>query len=278
MAAARERILSLHRAVGKAVDMSLYQFAQFTSAALEFAPDLILELGRYLGNSTCAFTEAANLLGGARRCRVVSLCYSVEWEKLTVPKLRGLVPPDWLAPLEARRGDIVSFDYRRLLEGAGRVLLFWDAHGFEVAECVLATILPLLADRAHVVMLHDMSDVRYAPETSYQGRGLWKGRDDDGSRIRVGLIDSAVPQSIAVQDFAARNRITLDSADHSFDVELKQVPGRVQEMRALLGDELFSLEGHWFWFTLNERPGPYTFPRPPALKAPWFGSRDAASA
>jgi hypothetical protein len=33
-------------------------------------------------------------------------------------------------------------------------------------------------------------------------------------------------------------------------------------MRSLLGDELFSLQGHWFHFSLNEHPGPYTFPKP----------------
>jgi hypothetical protein len=35
-------------------------------------------------------------------------------------------------------------------------------------------------------------------------------------------------------------------------------------MRRALGDELFSLQGHWFWFTMNEQPGPYTFPKRPA--------------
>jgi hypothetical protein len=37
-------------------------------------------------------------------------------------------------------------------------------------------------------------------------------------------------------------------------------------MRELLGEELFSLQGHWFWFTLNERPGPYTFPAVPSAR------------
>jgi cephalosporin hydroxylase len=52
-----------------------------TAAVLEFKPDLILELGRAMGNSTAAFTNAANLLGPSA-CRVLSLCLSYEWHSM----------------------------------------------------------------------------------------------------------------------------------------------------------------------------------------------------
>jgi hypothetical protein len=224
---------------------------------------LILELGRGFGNSTCAFTEAANILGAATHTRVLSLCNSVEWDTTTVPALRSVVTDDWFAPLEAIRTDLLAFDYRQHLSGAKRVLLFWDAHGFEIAECVLGKILPLIADRQHLVFMHDLSDTRYCPQSlaKYGERGLWKGENAADSRVRIGIVDSAVAQAISIVDFAGRNAITLDSADHAFDLDLTRVPGRVEEMRQALGDELFSLQGHWFWFTMNERPGPYTFPR-----------------
>jgi hypothetical protein len=156
--------------------------------------------------------------------------------------------------------DILDFDYAAALDGAKRVLIFWDAHGFEIAECVLGKILPLVAERKHLVIMHDLSDVRYSSEShlEYGESGLWKGRNEGGPRMKLGIIDSAVAQSISALDFATRNHMTLDSADHSFHVGL--TADQQTEMRSLLG-ELFDTQAHWFYFTLNESPGPYKFPR-----------------
>jgi len=257
----RDRLLALSRTVGRQSDLTPFQLAQLFSAAQEFAPDLIVELGRGTGNSTCAFTEAANQLPNS--CRVLSLCNSADWANTTAPKLGDVVPASWFQPLTAERGDILAFDYKKALAGARRVLLFWDAHGFEIAECVLGIIMPLLAGKEHVVLMHDMSDLRYcgSKHSQYGERGLWKGVSAGDTRFQIGFIDSAVAQAISIMDFTRRNNLTLDSADHSIDMEITQVPGRVEEMRALLGEELFSQQGHWFWFTLNEHAGPYTFPR-----------------
>ncbi|GEM_PF-593296 len=258
LANARGRILALSRAVDRSSDLLPYQWAQLMSVVMDFEPDLVLELGRGSGNSTCAFTEASNLNQG--RTRVVSLCLSDDWEKTTLPRIRRIVSPDWFQPLEALRADILKFDYQKLLAGAKRVVLFWDAHGFEIAECVLGGILPLLAGREHVVLMHDLSDTRYSSEQQleYGGHGIWKGNDWSGPRLKLGIIDSAVEQSVAALDFTTRNHLTLDSADHSFHTELT---GEQQaEMKSLLGD-LFDTQGHWFYFSLNERPGPYKFPK-----------------
>jgi hypothetical protein len=258
----RDRMLGLSRCVGRPTDLQPYQFAQLLASCLEFQPDLILELGRGYGNSTCAFTEAANLLGGASRSRVLSLCNSGEWDSVTAPKLRQVVDRSWFRALDARRTDILTFDYDRYLRGANRIVVFWDAHGFEIAECVLGTILPLIANRPHLIFMHDLSDIRYCPPSlsDYGGRGLWKGENAGDGRFRIGIIDSAVAQAISILDFSGRNGISLDSADHSMDLEFGGASERIDELRRLVGDELFSLQGHWFWFTLNERPGPYTFP------------------
>jgi hypothetical protein len=261
LAARRERILDLVRAVGQPVALAPYQWAQLIAYALEFQPDLLLELGRSYGNSTCALVEAANLLG-AGRCRVLSLCLADTWERETLPKVEQIVPADWFAPLRALREDIVTFDFRTALAEARRILIFWDAHGFEVAECVLGRLLPQIADRPHVVTLHDMSDARYSSAMDqYGSTGLWKGERECAAYFRLGHICSHVAQAISVVDFTSRNKLSLESADHSYQTELASDSVKLSEMRKVLGDELFSLQGHWFWFTLNEHSGPFTFPR-----------------
>jgi len=274
LAGERDRILTLGKAVGKQYDLWPYQWAQLMSVVMDYEPDLVVELGRGVGNSTCAFAEAS--YQGQGRTRILSLCFSDEWERVTTPRLRQLVPPAWFHPVEAVRTDILKFDYQKELAGAKRVALFWDAHGFEIAECVLGAILPALADKEHVVIMHDLSDARYSSEQQleYGEHGLWKGNNWSGPRLKLGIIDSAVEQSISVLDFATRNHLTLDSADHSFRTELTS--DQKAEMKSVLGD-LFDLQAHWFYFSLNEKPGPYTFPRftPPPNAAPkkrrWYG-------
>ena len=252
------RIRAFRDAVDAPGDLSLYQYAQLLATVLEFRPDLILELGRGRGNSTCLFTEAANRLGGS--ARVISICRSEDWESHTLPRLRAVVPDDWFKPLTALTADILQVDYSRLLEGAGRVLVFWDASGFDVAECVLGAIMPLLAPIQHLILMHDISDSRRVSfdHMSYGNAGLWKGDEGSGAAIKIGVMDSNEEQSIAALDFTTRNGLTFESADQSLYADL--TPGQQAELRSLLG-ELFDTQGHWFYFTLNERPGPYHFPR-----------------
>jgi len=238
-------------------DFTLFQFAQLTALALEFRPDLILELGRGFGNSTCAFTEAANQLSAP--CRVVSLCDCGSWEDFTLPRLRAVVDDDWFGPLSALQADIVQFDFEPILDPAKRTLVFWDAHSFDIAECVLGKILRSIAGKAHVVAMHDLSDLRYCSPPEGPDYVLWKGSDAGQGRFHIAHIYSKVPQAISVLDFACRNRLTLESADHSIHTFIGSDPARLEEMRKLLGD-LFSLNAYWYWFSLNEHPGPYCFP------------------
>ena len=53
------------------------------------------------------------------------------------------------------RPNRLDVDYEQLFSTAGRVLLLWDAHGFEIAETVLGRILPVIASRPHLVLMHD---------------------------------------------------------------------------------------------------------------------------
>lgn len=238
------------------LDLLPYQWAQLFSLAAEFRPDLILELGRGRGNSTCAFTEAAHCVPGTR---VVSVCLSEHW-KQTERRLRRSLPDTWFEPLTIVQADIRDIDYARVLGDSERVLLFWDAHGFDVAECVLGEILPRLQNLDHVVVMHDLSDARYqsAQSRSYDQQRLWRAHDATESRLLLGNIDSKVEQAIAIFDFSSRNGIELESADHSFHTELTQE--QINELEQALGN-LFSLEGHWFYFSLSTATKPLTFPR-----------------
>jgi len=256
LARSRDRVEMIARCINRLSDLSLFQWAQLMAMALEFQPDLILELGRLKGNSTCAFTEAANLLT-PRITRVLSICDSADWDAETRPRLDKILPAKWFEPITIKKADILTFDFSQALAGANRVLVFWDAHGFDVAERVLGEVMPLIAMRPHLVIMHDMSDARYAGSDEYHEIGLWNGSNAGERRMRLGKIDSAVAQAISILDFTTRNKLTLDSADYSYHTEFTM--DQRAEMKNLLG-EMFSLAAHWFWFSLNEHSGPYTFP------------------
>ena len=262
----RGRVLELYEAVSWPGDLFPYQWAQLMAMTLDFEPDLVLELGRGKGNSTCAFTESAAHLPNTR---VVSICISVDWDQETLPRLRDVVDDGWLARLEIVRGDIRDIDYEAVIDASERILVFWDAHGFDVAECVLGGILPLLAEREHLVLMHDLSDARYSgPEArDYAGMPLWRRNDWSGSRLLLGNIDSKVEQAVAIVDFTSRNGLELHSADHSFDTELEDK--EKEELASALGEDFFQPRGHWFWFRLDEAQLPLTFPAfvPPPSEA-----------
>jgi sulfatase maturation enzyme AslB (radical SAM superfamily) len=257
-----ERIHALSDAVDNKTDLWPFQLAQLMAAALEFKPEVIIELGRGKGNSTAGFTEVANhLREQGERCEVVSLCISEDWERETMWKVLDVVDEKWFDPLRAIRGNILTFDYNEILKGAKRCLVFWDAHGFDVAECVLGRILPKIKDMENLIIMHDLSDARYIPPeaSSYNEQRLWRGNDWSGPRVRLGFIDSSVEQAVAIVDFTSRNKIAFDSADHSFDIEISGDPVKMKDMEDVLGD-LFNLGAHWFWFTMNDAREPLTFP------------------
>lgn len=252
----------LMRLVDRPGDFSPPQWLQVAAMTLDFQPDLIIELGRAHGNSTCCFLEAAERLQFDVDCRLLSLCLTRIWSRQVEPRLRQVRPAHWLARGQFLRHDILKFDFTPHLERARRCLVFWDAHGFEVAECVLGHILPLLERKPHLVLMHDLSDLRYclAPR-DYGDCGLWKGENAGQAGFRLGHVYSRVGQALAILDFAARNELPLHSADESLQTELKPDRPRLRELRRLIGRDLLALHGHWFWFTLNEATGPFTYPR-----------------
>jgi hypothetical protein len=251
-------------------DLGSPQWAQWYSVALGFEPDLILELGRGYGNSTAVFAQAAQHLGRKswiKRTKVVSLCVTSEWASLVAPRIARVVDKGWFANVDARRMDILSVDYADILADHERVLVLWDAHGFEIAELVLGDILPRLTDRDHFVLMHDISDNRYpGVRRSYSGEPLWKGsrwQKQTGtwdSRVNIGWMNSQQDQVIALADFSARNDLEIGSADHEYARFFEEHPARADEMVQLLGKEFFSITAHWAFLSLVGKAGPFHFP------------------
>lgn len=262
LAELRPRIAALAGAIGFTNDLNLYQWAQLGAFSLTYKPDLILELGRLHGNSTCLFTEIAHQLP-KNKPTIESICWSSDFHDKTLPKLKkeSLIDDSWLTPLTIHEKDIIDFDYKTLLQPYRRILLFWDAHGFEVANCVLGHILPLLQNKEHCVIMHDLSDQRYIHDDGlrYGDSPLWDGDQTGKTRFILGNINSCVPQAISIVDFCTRNKITIDSADSTFHKELSS-PEKQKEMHDLLG-EMFSMQGHWFYFSLNNIDKQFTFPK-----------------
>ncbi|HRK61217.1 MAG TPA: hypothetical protein PLY88_01540 [Candidatus Omnitrophota bacterium] len=259
----KPRFRTLIEAVGHPGDLFLTQWAQLAAITLDFKPDLIIELGRGRGNSTCAFTETARQFPG-KKTTVASFCLSEDWEKLTQPRLKPIVDNGWFDNLKIYNENILLFPFEELIAKSERCLIFWDAHGFEIAECVLGKILPLVVRKPHLVLMHDLSDTRYTdPKGRYYGeKSLWKGNNWEGPRLRIGHIDSAVEQAVAILDFTARNNFELESADHDLHTYfIEQYPDRLKELQAELGSDFFSLSAHWFHFTLNGITGTLTFPK-----------------
>lgn len=249
-------------------DLRPAQWAQWYGVALAFQPELVLELGRGRGNSTALFCQAIATLGHGQ---IVSLCRSGDWATLTAPRLATVVGPRWFDPLDAQVTDILTADYASILGNHQRVLVVWDAHGFDIAEVVLGEILPRLLDRTHLVLMHDIIDNRYqgpgpGTDRSYEEQPLWKGAELEqrtggrGARVNVGWMQSRQDQVIALADFSVRNDLVIGSADHELVQFFTASPPRADDMRAALGDEFFSTVARWAFLTLTGKTGPFEFP------------------
>lgn len=257
------RIRALHEAVGDSNSLGLSQWVHFHALALEYQPDLIIEFGRGYGNSTCAFVEAVNAYNPS--ARVFSMCFSNCWDQDTLPKLKAFLPEEWFRPLDAPTVDIRTVDFRPVVGDAKRVLVLWDAHGMEIADCVLSRLMPLIAGREHFVAMHDISDGRYCGNSlSYNGKPFWRGQESgwsaDTARLRLGWIDTVVEQTFPALDFLTRNELELGSADHVTKTEISSDSSLLARLKQGYPEGFFNDVNHWAFFTLNDAPGPYNFP------------------
>lgn len=250
--------------IGRPNDLTSSQALHWYCLALEYKPDLIIELGRAYGNSTCVFTQAA---GRLKDTIVKSFCRTREWEKDKKSKIARVVDKDWSLPLETYCCDITEVDFERHISAGKRVLLLWDAHGYEVAEHMLTHIIPLLQSREHLIICHDVTDNRvFEIPRSYGGKSFWRGMEDfeanSDKRARVNLfwVNTIVDQVIPILDFCWRNNIEFHSADYEMYEIKKSYPEIIERIRQEIPVEHFSEVNHWAYFTLNEAEAPYYFP------------------
>lgn len=144
----------MHKLVGSPPsDMPLEQWEPLYTTAVSYKPDLILELGRGWGNSTCVLTEAAHSI----RAKTISVSFDTGevWTTLTAPRLLKHVGPKWFKRLTVIQADITQVDFRPLVGKARRVMVFWDAHGLDVGEAVVGNLLPLLP-RGSLILVDDV--------------------------------------------------------------------------------------------------------------------------
>jgi len=173
-----ERFELMHRLVGSPpLDLPIENWLQLYALVVDYAPDLVIELGRGWGNSTCVFTEASGLVG----CRVVSLGNDSEraWETRTAPRLKEVLESSWFDPLTVLNADITTVDSRPLVRGSARPLVFWDAHGTSVADAILKRLFPVLPSDNRVVV-DDIwpSREKYGLKAKYQAGPLWSLFDE----------------------------------------------------------------------------------------------------
>jgi hypothetical protein len=150
------RFEELHRLVDSPpYDFPLDDWPKLYGEALSFRPDLILELGRGYGNSTCVFVEAAHSIGA----RVVSISNDEPpaWRTITRPKLEPTVGENWFQRLTALEQDLLDTDYRSIIAGSRRTLVFWDAHGKNLAQDIIRRLLPRLPAE-NLVLVDDIWD------------------------------------------------------------------------------------------------------------------------
>jgi hypothetical protein len=197
---------------------SLPQAMTLAAVTLDLRPDLIIDLGT--GSGASSFSMAIAVDWPARIC---TFDINKNWSNHVLPRVAE--PPTIIEPIVA---DITGYDFAPMIASSERVLVFLDAHGFEVVARLLSHIMPLIADRPHMVFCHDISDGRLDPpgaDRSYQGKRMWRGtkdffaNKDDTAYVNVGWMRTAVDQAIALGDFCYRNRIPLRSVDEEFRLQ-----------------------------------------------------------
>ena len=245
---AKERLATLHRVVDSPDDLDLGTSIQLYAFCLEFAPDLIVELGRRYGNSTCVFTQAANELGNTK---VLSIDYDPGWSNRTVSRLKKMVSPEWFDPLQVLKEDILKINFSEIFALGNHIFFYWDAHGADLAKYVLAEALPHLRHKRHIVVVHDITDSRFFNvDPSYVG-------DDGLPRFWLANLVSPFEELIPVYDFLSRNRIPFATPLESLNQTLVHDREHCAELEKLWGNGFSGptpLEaGHWIYFSLNNR-------------------------
>lgn len=247
------RLKQLADAVGYISDSSLSQYAQMFAITLEFKPDLIVEFGRGEGNSTAVFTEAANQLDNSF---VISICLSNDWQNKTSHNIAKIVPKPWFDKLDDHIVNILDVQFKDLIKGKKKILFLWDAHGWDIAEYILGKVLPSLAPREHLVLIHDVSyfDPK-SVDASYIAGNIWKGYAGDDVKnppyIVLNSMTSPFEEIIALYDFASRNSLKIHSVQEEINDIYKKDQAKASMLKKLLGKAFSDSSSSFQWFSLN---------------------------
>jgi cephalosporin hydroxylase len=246
---AKDVFSELHHSIQGPEDFHLASWFQLYALVLDFRPDLIVELGRGYGNSTCVFLQAANQLGNAQ---VVSIGYydDFAWRDNTLPRVQELLPGTWLDRLDARYEDIRTTDFRSIFSGGGRILLFWDAHGLDLGHYLLANAFPLLEAKQHLIVVDDVTDARYNDrDPEYDARG-------GTPTIWIGDLISIFDEIIPLADFLSRNRLHFNSPEASINTWSLKHQKQRRELDQMFGPALcqpsVTEAGAWIYFDLSK--------------------------
>lgn len=248
LAGSLARLTALRAAVACSNDLPFAQWVQLYAATRSYEPDLVVELGRGYGNSTCVFAEAVARAGNGR---VVSVSFDGEraWATKTAPRLMSEVDRSWFDRLTILEQDILDLDLDEALAGAERVLVWWDAHGGELARFLLAEAMPRLQSREHLVCVHDVSDGRYDIESNAYVR------PDGLAVIWQGPLVCPYDEIVPIFDFVSRNRIPYATVSESLKSFAEEHPERWSEMQLRLPADVLSLGG-WIWYSLADAEAP----------------------
>ena len=248
--------------VTKPDETMLAEGALWMALALQFKPDVVLEIGRGRTHSTVAFALAAQQLGG---CRVMS--FGVESDKINLVK-NASAPAAWENSLDLHQAASPRHDFFGHLALAKRPLVFWNAPGVDWADTMLGHIFPAIAGKPNAVICTDLWDARLSPATSgYANRPLWRGMEDfamfrgreERAPLRLGWVSSPVDHAIALIDFCSRNEIELNSPT----LALSQSPAiRAAIMQDYPNCAGLGAEG-WCWLALDPDRKTYSFPALP---------------
>jgi SAM-dependent methyltransferase len=203
---------ALMEQVNDPANLNLLQALLLAAAAYELTPEVVLDLGTGMGNSCGVFGSIAHRIDA----KVYTFDIYPRW-----PEIVARFEEPFRAQIAKRviaHGDITRYDFEDILRPASSVVVFWDAHGFDVAQHVLSIVLPIIADRPHVVLCHDMSDNRYNVPKSYDGKPIWGVSAVQTAYVNSSWVCTHAAQAIAILDFCWRNDVDF----HSIDRELQE--------------------------------------------------------
>jgi len=248
----KKRLGELCKAVNRPVDFMFADWIQLYSLVFEFSPDLIIELGRGFGNSTCLFTEAVSKSG---KGKVVSIGYDGEnaWEKTTVPSIQKLINSQWLDKLRVIQQDIMKVDFSEITQQSQRILLFWDAHGKELAQYILANIFPLLQNKEHLIIMHDVTDTGNSDPVS--------SPENNGKIFQVNNLVSPFEEIVPLFEYFSSNGIFCDTLRESirrFVKENEQTSSDISKelkniWNELVGDDVSLERSHMIYFDIKNK-------------------------